>query len=196
MSNKPDLDPKDLDATMSACLVAIAERQDREAFRTVFEFYAPRVKSFLMRAGGNSARAEEMTQETMVAIWRKAHLYDPAKAAPATWIFTIARNQRIDAFRREKRPELDPNEPALQVSEPVSPDRQLEGTEDAAILAEAISGLSPAERQLLALAYYEDKSQSTISAELGLPLGTVKSRMRQIFAKLRGRLGGIVRDAQ
>ena len=181
---------------MAAHLTAVATRQDRAAFRALFDFYAPRIKSFLMRSGGDAARAEEVTQETMVAVWRKAHLFDPDKASASTWIFTIARNQRIDAFRREKRPELDPDDPALQISAPEDAMEKLASDQHAAILAEAVAELSEAERQLLALAYYEDKSQSTISAELGLPLGTVKSRMRQIFLKLRGRLGSIEKGLQ
>ena len=187
-------DLKDVDTVMSGHIAAIASRADREAFRAVFDFYAPRVKGFLMRAGGNAARAEELTQETMATVWRKAALYDPQKASASTWIFTIARNLRIDAFRREKHPELDPNDPALQLSAPPDPDESLAGAQDAAHLKKAMSELTDAERQLLALAYYEDKSHSKIAAELGLPLGTVKSRMRQTFVKLRARLENVVRD--
>ena len=187
---------RELNAQMAAHLLAIATQSDRAAFRAVFDYYAPRVKSFLMRSGGNAARAEEVTQETMVAVWRKAHLFDPEKANASTWIFTIARNLRIDAFRKEKHPELDPEDPALQISAPEDAMSRLAGAQDAALLAEAVAALSDAERQLLALAYYEEKSQSQISAELSLPLGTVKSRMRQIFIKLRSRLDTIVRDTQ
>ena len=116
------------------------------------------------------------------------------KASASTWIFTIARNLRIDAFRREKRPELDPNDPALQVSAPPDPDESLAGAQDAEHLVKAMAELSEGERRLLAMAYYEDKSHSKIAAELDLPLGTVKSRMRQTFVKLRARLENVVRD--
>ena len=189
-------DLKDIDKLMSVHIVAIASSADREAFRAVFDFYAPRVKGFLMKAGGNAARAEELTQETMATIWRKAALYDPQKASASTWIFTIARNLRIDAFRREKHPELDPSDPALQLSAPLDPDESLAGAQDAEHLKKAMAELTDAERQLLAMAYYEDKSHSKIAAELNLPLGTVKSRMRQTFAKLRARLETVVRDPQ
>ncbi len=181
---------------MSAHILAIAEASDREAFRAVFEFYAPRVKSFLMRSGGDAARAEEVAQETMVAIWRKAHLFDPQKASAATWIFTIARNLRIDAFRKEKRPEIDPEDPMLQLSTPADAMAELAGAQDAAALAEAIAELSAEDRHLLELAYYKDRSQSQIASELGLPLGTVKSRMRQIYSRLRTRLDHLERDTQ
>ncbi|MBU1174432.1 MAG: sigma-70 family RNA polymerase sigma factor [Alphaproteobacteria bacterium] len=179
---------------MAACLSAIAETADREAFRIVFDFYGPRVKGFLMRSGGNAARAEELTQETMAMVWRKAGLFDPQKASASTWIFTIARNLRIDAFRRERHPEIDPDDPVLQMSTPPEPHDKLAGEQDAAHLVKAMAELSDAEQRLLAMAYYEDKSQSKIAAELGLPLGTVKSRMRLIFIKLRARLQTVVRD--
>ena len=187
---------REINAQMSAHILAIAQSADRAAFRAVFDYYAPRVKSFLMRAGGDPARAEEVTQETMVAVWRKAHLFDPDKASAATWIFTIARNLRIDAFRRERRPEIDPEDPMLQLSAPADPVSELAGAEDAAALAGALAELSADDRQLLDLAYYKDRSQSQIAAELGLPLGTVKSRMRQIYAKLRTRLDHLERDTQ
>lgn len=186
----------ELNARMSANIVAIAQAGDRAAFRSVFEFYAPRVKSFLMRSGGDAARAEEVTQETMVAVWRKAHLFDPQKASAATWIFTIARNLRIDAYRKERRPEIDPEDPLLQISAPADAMVELAGAQDAAALGAAMAELNADDRQLLQLAYYKDRSQSQIASELGLPLGTVKSRMRQIYSKLRTRLEHLERDPQ
>lgn len=167
---------------------AIAERADRAAFEILFDHFAPRVKSYLMRLGGGELMAEELTQETMVLVWRKAALYDPAKASPSTWIFTIARNRRIDAFRRESHPELDADEPALQISAVPTADQALETKQSSAQVVEAMSKLSDNERQLLNLAYYEDKSHSTIATELKIPLGTVKSRLRQVFRKLRSDL--------
>ena len=186
----------ELNARMTANILAIAQSSDRAAFRAVFEFYAPRVKSFLLRSGGDAARAEEVTQETMVAVWRKAHLFDPQKASAATWIFTIARNLRIDAYRKERRPEIDPEDPALQISAPADAMSELASTQDAAELTGALAELSAEDRQLLELAYYKDRSQSQIASELGLPLGTVKSRMRQIYARLRNRLEHLERDTQ
>lgn len=167
---------------------AIAEHADRVAFEALFEHFAPRVKAYLMRLGGGELMAEELAQETMVLVWRKAALYDPAKASPSTWIFTIARNRRIDAFRRESHPELDADEPALQISAVPTADQALETKQSSAQIVEAMSKLSDNERQLLNLAYYEDKSHSTIATELKIPLGTVKSRLRQVFRKLRSDL--------
>lgn len=177
--------PKDI---MAEHLRAIAERADRQAFEALFVHFAPRIKAYLMRLGGGAASAEELAQETMVMVWRKAALYDRGKASPATWIFTIARNQRIDAFRRARRPELDPQDPSLHIDEEPSADSVLENKQSSARLTQALSDLSDDERQLLILAYYEDKSQAKIAAELGIPLGTVKSRMRQVYRKLRSSL--------
>lgn len=172
----------------AAHILAIAQQGDRQAFQALFEYFAPRVKSYLMRMGGSETGAEELAQETMVLVWRKAGLYDPAKASPATWIFAIARNRRIDAFRREKRPEVDADDPALRISDEPTADMVLESKQSSAQLVEALARLSDAERRLLTLAYYEDKSHSAIATEMKIPLGTVKSRMRQVFRKLRSEL--------
>jgi RNA polymerase sigma-70 factor (ECF subfamily) len=127
----------------------------------------------------------------MVLVWRKAGLFDPARARSSTWIFSIARNQRIDAFRRERRPELDPDDPALRLSDEPGADIVLETKQSSAEITRALEILPPGERQLLTLAYYEDKSHSAIAAELGIPLGTVKSRLRQVFRKLRADLAAL-----
>ena len=91
----------------------MAERQDRAAFATLFGHFAPRLKAYIRRCGLEEARAEELAQEVMLIVWRRAALYDPAQASASTWIFTIARNKRIDELRRERRPEIDPDDPAL-----------------------------------------------------------------------------------
>jgi RNA polymerase sigma-70 factor (ECF subfamily) len=125
-------------------------------------------------------------QETMVAVWKKAGLYRPDRGSASTWIFTIARNLRIDAFRRERHPEFDENDPAFQPEIEPAADERLEGEESARLVRRALTALPPDQAEVLRLAFFEDKSQSTIAAALGLPLGTVKSRMRLAFAKLRG----------
>lgn len=176
----------------AAKIVAIAERADRQAFAALFEHFAPRIKAYLMRLGGSDLGAEELTQETMALVWRKAGLFDPARARSSTWIFSIARNQRIDAFRRERHPEIDPEDPALRRPDEPGADLLLETKQSSAEIARALEGLSPDERQLLTLAYYEDKSHSAIAAELGIPLGTVKSRLRQVFRKLRSDLSALL----
>lgn len=176
---------RDTAREMSDCIRMVAVAQDRTAFETLFRHFAPRVKAYLVRAGGNAAAAEELMQETMVTVWRKADLFDPGRSSASTWIFTIARNLRIDAFRHERRPELDPNDPALVPEDEPPADASLESRQTAEIVGAAIAGLSSAEQAVLRLAYFEDQPQSAIAEELGIPLGTVKSRIRLAFGKLR-----------
>ncbi len=100
---------------LNALLLAVGHERDRSAFVALFDHFAPRVKAYLIRLGASGALAEDLAQEAMLIVWRKADLFDPAKASAATWLFTIARNLRIDAIRREKRPEFDPDDPAFVV---------------------------------------------------------------------------------
>lgn len=175
-------------AELSRLLCAVAERRDKAAFAELFRHFSPRLKSYLLRLGGTAAGAEELVQETMVAVWRKADRYDPLKSSASTWIFTIARNLRIDAYRREKHPEIEADDPVLSPDPVEAPDAAVGREQDAARLTEALSSLSEAERSLLRMSFYDDLSHSTIAGQLGLPLGTVKSRIRLAFGKLRGAL--------
>ncbi|MCE3290557.1 MAG: polymerase sigma factor, partial [Caulobacter sp.] len=109
------------DDPYAALVLAIAERGDRVAFRRLFDHYAPRVKGYLIRLGLDAARAEELAQEVLVAVWRKAASFDPARASVSTWVFRIARNRRIDLYRRDRAADLDPDEPSLQPPEPAGP---------------------------------------------------------------------------
>ncbi len=170
-------------------LVAVGQRQDRGAFANLFRHYAPRVKAYLMRVGCDGGVAEELAQEVMVTVWRRAETFDPRQAGPSTWIFTVARNKRIDRLRRERRPEVDPDDPAL-VGEPAEPaDRGIERQQEAVRLSRAIDALPEEQRDLVKLAYYEDKPHSVIAALRDLPLGTVKSRIRLALNRLRSELG-------
>ena len=173
---------------MSDLLVKVGRSRDVEQFEVLFRHFAPRVKAYMAKTGSPTA-AEELMQETMVAVWKKAELYDPSRGAASTWIFQIARNLRIDAYRREKHPEFDENDPAFQPATEPSADRRLEGEQSAVLIREALATLPADQAEVLRLAYYEDNSQSEIATALALPLGTVKSSMRLAFQKLRGVLG-------
>jgi RNA polymerase sigma-70 factor (ECF subfamily) len=173
---------------MSELLVKVGQTGDVELFELLFRHFAPRVKAYMAKTGSALA-AEELMQETMVAVWNKAGLYDPSRGAASTWIFSIARNLRIDAYRREKHPEFDENDPAFQPAAEPAADRQLEGEQSAELVRAALEALPPDQAEVLRLAYYEDISQSEIATALALPLGTVKSRMRLAFSKLRAALG-------
>ena len=174
--------------SMSDLLAKVGRTRDVELFEAVFRHFAPRVRAYMARTG-SAISAEELMQETMVTVWNKSALYDPSKGAASTWIFSIARNLRIDAYRREKRPEFDPEDPAFQPDPEPAADSAMETEQSAALVRGALGQLPSDQAEVLRLAYFEDKSQSEIATELALPLGTVKSRMRLAFAKLRAALG-------
>jgi RNA polymerase sigma-70 factor (ECF subfamily) len=176
-------------AQLGVLLRAVAEQQDRAAFRALFVHFAPRLKSYLVRLGSSGALAEDIVQETMLMLWRKAPLFDPSKAAVSTWVFTIARNLRIDAARREHHPELDPNDPALVPDGPDAPDAGLDQAQYDLRLREAMTRLPREQREIVELSFFADKPHAAIASELGLPLGTVKSRLRLAMGRLRISLG-------
>ena len=173
-------------ASLNALLMAVGAARDRAAFEALFRHFAPRIKAYLLRLGAGAAIAEDLAQEAMLSVWRKAQLFDPAKASAATWVFTIARNLRIDALRRERRPEFDPNDPAfVPENEPQADAGLIRGDEEAR-LREAIGKLSPEQAKVVELSFFADKPHSLIAKELGLPLGTVKSRLRLAMSHIRG----------
>jgi len=163
----------------------IARHGDRAAFATLFDHYAPRVKGYLARLGLEPARAEDLTQEVMVAVWRKAGSFDPGKANVSTWIYRIARNRRIDLFRRERTATLDPDDPQLSPDALPAPDAGLEAHQRETQVALALADLPPEQREMVRAAFYEDLTHSEIAERFGLALGTVKSRLRLAFGKLR-----------
>ena len=173
------------DAAFYASLLARVARGDRAAFAEVFAHYAPRVKGYLLRLGLEAAQAEELSQEVMIAVWRKAGSFDPRQAGATTWIFRIARNRRIDAFRREHRGAIDPDDPMFQPEPEAAPDAAMEAAAREAEVRAALADLSEDQRRLVREAFYEDLSHSEIASKTGLPLGTVKSRLRQAFSRLK-----------
>jgi RNA polymerase sigma-70 factor (ECF subfamily) len=170
-------------------LLAVAQDRDRAAFQALFGHFAPRVKAYLMRLGAPPAQAEDLAQEAMLSLWRKAQLFDPAKASVGTWVFTIARNLRIDAIRREKRPELDPADPMLAPEGERGADEGLAAAEDEDRLRVALKSLPSDQVRVIELSFFADKPHSQIAAELQIPLGTVKSRLRLAMLRLRTVMG-------
>ena len=176
--------PDDLWAEM---LCAVAERRDREAFAQLFGHFAPRLKRFLMQGGSPEVQAEELAQEALAAVWRKASMFDPSRAAASTWIFTIARNLRVDLLRR--RQGIEPVDGAfdfdlMQADEPTAEER-LHAARLNERLRGALARLPAEQQQVLRLSYFEDEPHTSIAAALGIPLGTVKSRVRLAVAQLR-----------
>jgi len=167
----------------------IASQKDREAFAELFAHFAPRVKGYLMRLGASNGQAEEVTQDAMLTVWRKAHLFDRKKAAASTWIFTIARNRRIDILRQQKYPELDANDPALVPDTPAQADDEVIAEQRGELVRAALDKLPEEQRELVRLAFYNGWSHGQLADETNLPLGTVKSRLRLAFGRLRQELG-------
>ena len=174
---------------MTELLVAVAQRKDKKAFSDLFAHYAPRIKSYLMRQGASEASAEEMSQEAMLSVWRKADRYDPSKAAAGTWIFTVARNLRIDVLRKENRPSFDPEDPAFVPDPEIAPDTAVAIGETQDRVKAALAELPKEQAEVVRLSFYEDKPHGEIAKELELPLGTVKSRLRLAMRRVRSALG-------
>ncbi len=165
----------------------IADSADRAAFIMLFNAFAPKVKAYLMRLGLDRGVAEDLVQEVMLTVWRKAAQYDPERASPATWIFTIARNLRIDNARRARRetPALDP----VDEADP-SPDAGaiLMAEDRSRRIRAAMATLPPEQAEVIRLSFFDDRPHPEIEQALGIPLGTVKSRLRLGMTRLRGLL--------
>ena len=166
-------------------MASVAVQRDGNAFAELFDLFAPRIKAFMIRGGADITVAEELAQETMIQVWRRAASYDPVKAAVSTWIFTIARNKRIDRLRREGRPQPDPEMYEAAQPRVASPFENLVSADNEKSLRARISTLSSEQIEVIEKAFYEDKSHAAIAQDLALPLGTVKSRIRLALARLR-----------
>lgn len=169
-------------------LVCVGRERDKDAFAELFAHFAPRIKSFLLKLGTDMSLAEEMAQEAMIMVWRRAETYDPAQSGAGTWIFTIARNKRIDRLRRENRPLPDMTDPSLAKDEPERGDLAVQRIQDEEKIRAALKNLPEEQAKMLFAAYYEEKSHREISDESGVPLGTVKSRIRLALNRLRAHL--------
>ncbi len=161
----------------------IHKDRDEAAFASLFGHFAPRVKGFLIRSGASNGLAEECVQEVMTTVWHKAHLFDASRAGASTWIFTIARNKRIDALRRQRRPE--PEEIGWGPEQEPDQGDILALSQETEKLAVAIAELPEKQRFLVERAYFAELTHSEIAAETGLPLGTIKSRIRLALERLR-----------
>jgi RNA polymerase sigma-70 factor (ECF subfamily) len=166
-------------------LAAVAERHDRGAFLALFNHFAPRLKGYMKKLGTPEPLAEELAQDVMFTVWRKAEAYDPAKSAVSSWVFTIARNLRIDALRREQRRIFDPNEPSLAPVPAPLADAQIQSSQQDRRVRDLLGHLPREQAAVVSLAFYEGKSHGEIAAYLAIPLGTVKSRMAEAVRRLR-----------
>ncbi len=170
---------------MPDLLQQVAQDRDVDAFRQLYQSYAPRVKSYMMRQGADANTAEELAQETLLTVWRKASLYSGEKGSATTWIFTIARNLRIDRLRREVPWQELPEGHAETASSDILPDEAVSEVERRERVQRAMSGLPEDQLEVVNLSYIDGLSHSEIADKLELPLGTVKSRMRLAYQKIR-----------
>jgi len=158
---------------------------DREAFAALFALLAPKVKAYLMRLGSDPASAEDLAQDVMVTVWRKASQFDPARASALTWIFVIARNRRIDSLRREDSSVTYGHVPPDSPDDADLSDDVVAAKQADALMRKAMADLPAEQQEVIRRSFFEDEPHSAIATALGLPLGTVKSRLRIAFGKLR-----------
>jgi RNA polymerase sigma-70 factor, ECF subfamily len=170
---------------------AIALRQDRAAFASLFDSFAPRIKSMLMRSGATADAAEDLAQEALLTVWRKAAYFTPERASAAAWIYTIARNLRVDRLRDDKRAAQYAPLEMTGPEAPESPDDALSASERDERVRSALKQLSQEQMRVVQLSFFEGRAHGDIAARLNLPLGTVKSRVRLAMARLRNLLGDL-----
>jgi RNA polymerase sigma-70 factor (ECF subfamily) len=167
----------------SDCIVAIAERRDRQQFAALFAHFGPRLKGFFLRRGLAAGAAEDLMQETLLIVWRKADRFDPQRAGASTWIFTIARNLSIDLRRRERDPGLLAE--FYDGADQPTPGELLLSAERDGRIRQALAALPADQAEVVRLSFFEDRPHSQIAEDLRIPLGTVKSRVRLAMMRLR-----------
>lgn len=178
----------ELEALPDSELMQRIAARDKAAFQAIFQRFAGRVKSFMLRYSMPDDEAEEIAQEVMVQVWRKAESFDPTKAAASTWIFAIARNRRIDRIRRSARREPDLNDPMFHPDPEPDGSAAVSAQERQDIVREVLASLPEPQRLVLHATFFEGLSQAEIAEREGLPLGTVKSRVRLAFGRMRAGL--------
>lgn len=179
---------EDTGEVLKAYMARVTNDRDKEAFSKLFDHFAPRLRSYsLAQQPGAVLVADDLAQEVMIKVWNKAHLYNPNKAALSTWIFTMARNHRIDQLRRNSRivSDIDPMDIWHEVEDEDSdPFQRVQSNRASERVKEGLKHLPNEQVQVLAKVYLEGKSHQETADELALPLGTVKSRVRLALQKL------------
>ena len=187
---KPTIQPDSTELT--ALLVKVSQQRDKKAFAVLFEHFAPRVKSYVFKLGSDETMAEEIAQQTLLQVWRKAHLFNEEKAQASTWIFRIARNLRLDMIRKEKHFDYDDHDLNEVVDERDSQEKVINRNQHAQIVRTALRQLPADQIDIVRLSFYEGLSHGEISQKLGVPLGTVKSRMRLAFKRIKDSVGEVL----
>jgi len=184
-TGKNDDEPLKPDIDHSALVQRIVECRDKEAFAQLFDHFAPRIKAMLMRTGTAAEVAEDLAQDAMLTLWRKADFFDPSRASVAAWVFTIARNLRIDVARRERRARLHAVLENIEPEAQQQPDQIVSLAEREQKVRLAMQQLPAEQAEVVKLSFVEGKAHGDIATCLGIPLGTVKSRLRLAMGRLR-----------
>ena len=170
---------------LSSYLQDIVDNQDKASFACIFKYFAPRLKSFFVKLGCSESQAEEIIQEVMIAVWTKAGTYDKSKSSVSTWIYTIAKNKRIDKIRKEKKHFTVDSDEGLEIPTPSKQEDELHSSEISVKIADTLKFLPAEQAELLKLSYFYEKTHTDIANDLKLPLGTVKSRIRLALSKMK-----------
>jgi len=182
----------DLAKQMAGFLSAVAQKRCRQSYARLFQYFAPRLRSYAINQMHNEAQAMELVQDTMTNVWQKAHLFNAEKGAPSTWIFTIARNIRFDMLRKQqsRRHEIQADDlwPVLTEQTPPVDEKSLEDTMTLEQIGQLFNSLPDKQRQVIEAIYIDGKSQQEVADGFGLPLGTVKSRARLALLRLKNLL--------
>ena len=173
------------DVNLGSFLRDIGENQDKVAFSNIFRYFAPRLKSYFVKIGCSETQAEEIIQEVMIAVWTKSSTYNREKSSVSTWIYTIAKNKRIDKIRKEKKHNTVESDESLEIPVPSKQEQQILSTEVSEKIRHSLKFLPIEQAELLKLSYFYEKTHSDIAKDLSLPLGTVKSRIRLALSKMR-----------
>ena len=182
---RPGDDRQRMELHLRGLMGRVAQHRDRQAFAALFDHFAPRLKSFMMRKNASAELAEDLVQEAMIAVWTKSASYEPSKGAVSSWVFTIARNLRIDRFRRDGNMPMTELGDYDEASEAPDGEELLGRKQEDGLVARALESIPQEQREILMLSFVEDMPQSEIAARLAIPLGTVKSRMRLAYGHLR-----------
>ena len=171
-------------------LVRIAEHRDAKALTALFDVYSPKLKGWLMARGAPGATAEDVVQDVMLKVWTGARLFDPSKASFATWVYRMTRNRWIDHQRKHGR--MDVRDPELMktIADEEVPSAEVGFMEqqDSDWLADEIALLTETQQQAIRMAYMQFKTHKEIAEETGLPLGTVKTRIRSAMQALKANM--------
>ena len=165
-------------------MVKVKNDRDQIAFSNLFDFLAPKLKAYFIQNGLSADNSEELTQEVMSIIWSKSDRYDSSKSAVTTWVYTIARNKKVDFFRKSAK--INVNDDDIREFLYENGDQDKLSRKEAAEQVNRINKeLNQDQRKMIKMNFFENKSHKKIAEELEIPLGTVKSRIRNILIKMQ-----------